>query len=247
MIFVPGTHLTPWHISLLRHSLSLLQISWQTLSMHNSCDKQASSVLQRGLQNLAWHWNPLGHWFSDTQVVGSLAHPITAVGLGKNPTKHEHWALWSTTVHWALGPQDSCPQGSEHLLPTHDWEVGQSEAVLQPTEQTPPKQTCPRKQSLSSLQVNLHCPWEHLSLLAQSSSDLQASMQMPSGQIMLLGQAWSERQVFGIRTHSTSAFPVKPSGHVHCFLCFTCSVAPATSMCFPPSFHAAVFLFELHV
>lgn len=153
-----------------------------------------------------------------TQFVGSLAHPITAVGLGKNPAKHEHWARWSTTVHWALGPQDAWPQGSLHLFPTQLCEVGQSFIDLQPTVQTPDRQTWPKKQSLSNLQFSLHWPWEHLSLEAQSLSLLQPSIQIPSGQIMPGLQPEFDRQVSGIRTHSTSAFPVKPSGQEHCLL-----------------------------
>ena len=172
----PATHLTPWQISVVLQSESDLQISWQKLSIHNSLAKQASSELHKGLQNLAWHWNPLGHWLFATQVVEAPAHPTTAVGLGKNPGIHEHWAFWSETVHWELGPHEAWVQGSVHLFPTQDCEVGQSKGCLQPTEQAPLRQTWPKKQSLSSLQVSLH--WPKIKMISDKNVDVNMRLEM---------------------------------------------------------------------
>ena len=124
--------------------------------------------------------------------------------------------------HSEFGPQvDGSAQGSTHRLAIHDCDVGQSELTLQPTRHILFKQTCPRKQSLSNLQVNIHCPFWHLSLGAHCVSAKHLSIQIPSIQFICSGQLWSEMQVFGTRTHSTSPFPVKDGGQVHCFLCFT--------------------------
>ena len=124
--------------------------------------------------------------------------------------------------HSEFGPQvDSSAQGSTHRLAIHDWDVGQSELTLQPTKHMLFKQTCPRKQSLSNRQVNIHCPFWHLSFGAQFVSDKHLSMQIPSTQFICFGQLWSDIQVLGIRTHSTSPFPVKDGGQVHRILCLT--------------------------
>ena len=124
--------------------------------------------------------------------------------------------------HSELGPQAEDPaQGSTHRFPIHPWDVGQSEFTLQPTKHMLFKQTCPRKQSLSNLQVSIHCPFWHLSFGAQFVSDKHFSIQIPSTQFICSGQLWSEMQVLGTRTHSTSPFPVKDGGHVHRFKCCT--------------------------
>jgi hypothetical protein len=60
----------------------------------------------------------------------------------------------------------------------------------------------------------MHIPFWHRSLLAQLSSFLQPSMQMPSLQTIPFEHPASLMQVFGIRTHSTSGFPVKVGGQV---------------------------------
>jgi hypothetical protein len=58
----------------------------------------------------------------------------------------------------------------------------------------------------------MHMPCWQRSLLAQLSSPRQPSMQMPSLQRIPFAQPASSRHVFGIRTHSTSGFPVKVGG-----------------------------------
>ena len=58
----------------------------------------------------------------------------------------------------------------------------------------------------------MHCPPWHLSLLAQASSERQDTIQMPSTQAWPAGQVASLTQVLGMRTHSTSALPVKEGG-----------------------------------
>ena len=124
--------------------------------------------------------------------------------------------------HSEFGPQvDGSAQGSTHRLAMHDCDVGQSGLTLQPTRHILFKQTCPRKQSLSNLQVNIHCPFWHLSLGAHCVSAKHFNIHIPSTQFIWSGQLWSEIQVFGTRTHSTSPFPVKDGGQVHLFLCLT--------------------------
>jgi hypothetical protein len=59
----------------------------------------------------------------------------------------------------------------------------------------------------------MHMPEWQRSLVAQLSSFLQPNMQMPSLQRIPLEHPASLTQVFGMRTHSTSGFPVKVGGH----------------------------------
>jgi hypothetical protein len=59
----------------------------------------------------------------------------------------------------------------------------------------------------------MHIPAWQRSLVAQLSSFLQPNMQIPSLQRIPLEHPASLTHVFGIRTHSTSGFPVKVGGH----------------------------------
>ena len=124
--------------------------------------------------------------------------------------------------HSELGPHvEESAQGSTHRLAIHDWDVGQSELTLHPTKHMLFKQTWPKKQSLSNRQVSIHWPFWHLSFGAQFVSDKHSSMQIPSTQFIFSGQLWSEIQVLGTRTHSTSPFPVNEGGQVHLLMWFT--------------------------
>ena len=94
----PFTQWTPWQISSELQSPSFRQISWHTFLMQSSFEGQFASLLQIGLQNLWLQANPDGHCLFATQLEGSRTQPCTAVGLGRNPSLHEHRARCPTTV-----------------------------------------------------------------------------------------------------------------------------------------------------
>ena len=94
----PFTQWTPWQISSELQSPSFRQISWHTFLMQSSFEGQFASLLQIGLQNLWLQANPDGHCLFATQLEGSRTQPCTAVGLGRNPSLHEHRARCPTTI-----------------------------------------------------------------------------------------------------------------------------------------------------
>ena len=67
------------------------------------------------------------------------------------------------------------------------------------------------------IDLRMQSPCRQRSLMAQLSSDVQVGMQIPSAHCIGLRQSEELKHVEGIRTHSTVGFPVKSSGHEHCF------------------------------